>query len=56
MVRTGRDLIDTRAIPVFEMVFPKKEKRDSGCAPGVPIMTIWFGMSCFCAMTDGRGK
>ena len=44
MVRTGRDLIDNRAIPVFETVFPKKEKRDSGCAPSVPIMTIWFGM------------
>ena len=44
MVCTGRDLTYFRAIPVFETVFPKKDKRDSGCAQSVPLMTIWFGM------------
>jgi hypothetical protein len=57
MVCTGRDLTDDRGVPVFETVFPKKAKVDSGCAQAVPLLTIWFGRSDFCrSRADGRRK
>lgn len=47
---------DSRAIPVFETIFPKKEQRDKGCAQKVPLMTIWFGTFAQSTLADGRRK